>query len=221
MNISQKSFNLLFPEKHLANYEFKLKYSAKFSPYNANVKYTGNNLTFNLSKHWKPISSDIKIGLIQSLLLKLFKEKKSTINMDMYNIFMKKIHLAAPKTKSDPILEDSFNRVNNQYFYGLIEQPNLAWNNSNYKLGSYEYGSDTITITSNLKNQDKELLDYVMYHEILHKKHKFKSKNGRNHYHDKEFRQKEKKFPNSLIIEEKLKKLPRIRHKSRSFFRFF
>lgn len=221
MNLPQKSFTLLFPEKPLHNYEFKIKYSAKFNPYNANVKYTGNKLTFNLSKSWKSISSDIKIGLIQSLLLKIFKKKINTINIDMYNIFMKKIHIAAPKTKSHPILEASFNRVNNLYFYGLIEQPNLEWNNSNYKLGSYEYGSDTITISSTLKNTEKELLDYVMYHEILHKKHKFTSKHGRNLYHDKEFRKKEKSFPNSLIIEEKLKKLPRMHNKRRSFFRFF
>ncbi len=221
MNLPQKSFNLLFPEKSLENYEFKVKYSAKFKPYNANVKYRNNKFQFNLSKSWKSISPDIKIGLIQSLLIKIFKEKKTTINIDMYNIFMKKIHLAVPKTKSDPILEDSFNRVNNLYFYGLIEQPNLVWNNSTYKLGSYEYGSDTITISSNLKNAEKEILDYVMYHEILHKKHKFINKYGKNYYHTKEFKKKEKEFQNSHLIEEKLRKLPGKRPKRRSFFRFF
>ena len=221
MNLAQKSFQLLFPEKPLEKYEFKVKYSAKFNPYNANVKYRNNKFLFNLSKSWRSISPDIKIGLIQSLLLKIFKEKKQTINIDMYNIFMKKIHLAVPKTKSDPILEDSFNRVNNIYFYGLIEQPNLVWNNSTYKLGSYEYGSDTITISSALKNVEQEILDYVMYHEILHKKHKFISKYSRNYYHTKEFRKKEKSFPNSLIIEEKLKKLPQKSPRRRSLFRFF
>ncbi len=221
MNLAEKSFKELFPEKQSEKYEFKVKYSAKFKPYNANVKYRNNKFSFNLSKSWKPISKDIQIGLIQSLLLRIFKEKKKNINIDMYNIFMKKIHLAAPKTKSDPILENSFNRVNNDYFYGLIEKPNLVWNNSSYKLGSYEYGSDTITISSTLKNVDQELLDYVMYHEILHKKHKFISKYGRNHYHTKEFRKKEKEFKNSHIIEEKLKKLPKKHFKHPFLFRFF
>jgi len=220
MNLAEKSFKELFPEKQSDKYEFELKYSRKFRPYNANVKYRNDKFQFSLSKSWRTISHEIQIGLIQSLLLRIFKEKKNTINIDMYNIFMKKIHLAAPKTKSDPILDDSFNRVNNFYFYGLIEKPNLAWNNSSYKLGSYEYGSDTITISSTLKNADQELLDYVMYHEILHKKHKFTSKHGRNHYHDKEFRKKEKEFRNSHIIEERLKNLPKKRIKRRYFFRF-
>ena len=31
-------------------------------------------------------------------------------------------------------------------------------------LGSYEYGSDTITISSVLKEAPLEILDYIMYH---------------------------------------------------------
>lgn len=221
MNLPQKAFNQLFPEKPLHNYEFKVKYSGKFKAYNANVKYTKNKFQFNLSKTWKSISEDIKIGLIQSLLIKIFKSKKQTVNIDMYNIFMKKIHLAAPKTKTDPILEDSFDRVNNFYFYGLIEKPNLKWNNSRNTLGTYEYGTDTITISAYLKNADQELLDYVMYHEILHKKHKFTHKNGRTYHHTKEFRKKEKEFKNSHIIEEKLKRITKTPSKRPFFLRFF
>ena len=120
---------------------------------------------------------------------------------------MKKIHLAAPKTKSHPILEDSFNRVNNNYFYGLIEKPNLIWTNSTYKLGSYEYGSDTIMISKALKNADKEMLDYIMYHEMLHKKHKFTRKNNRSFHHTSKFKKDEREFENSKLIEKRLKNL--------------
>ena len=127
-----------------------------------------------MSKKWKTISKEIQIGLIQSLSLKIFKEKKKTTNIELYNIFMKKIHIAAPKIKFDPTLEKSFHKVNEKYFYGLIEKPNLVWGDfSLRKLGSYEYGSDTITISKVLQNQGF-LIDYIMYHELLHKKHKFK-----------------------------------------------
>jgi len=39
---------------------------------------------------------------------------------------------------------------------------------------------------------------------LLHKKHKFKTKNGRHHHHTSEFRKKEKEFPNAEQIEKKL-----------------
>jgi len=164
---------------------------------------------FNLSKDWKKISPEIQIGLIQELLIRILKEKnKKTINMELYNSFLKNIHIAIPKTKTDEILEESFNRVNETYFVGMVDLPNLKWgNDSTSKLGSYEYGSDTITISSIFKNAEQELLDYVMHHEMLHKKFKFQNKNGRNLHHSSEFKRTEEAFENRNLIEKKISKL--------------
>ena len=198
MSIIKDAFKRLYPDKEF-NYNEKLKYSAKFSDYNANVKYTGKKLEFGLSKKWKNVSKEIQIGLIQSLLNKVFNTKINTTNIDLYNIFIKRVHYTVEKTKSDPILEDSFNRVNRKYFYELIEKPNLKFGKNSFsKLGSYEYGSDTIVISNIFKNEP-ELLDYIMYHELLHKKHKFQNKNGRSYHHTAEFRKKEKQFEDPEI----------------------
>lgn len=217
MNIAEQAFRELFHEKNINDYEFKIKYSGKFKGYNANVRYKLNSYTFNLSKKWKSISKEIKIGLIQNLLLRIFKTKKTTTNIDLYNLFMKNVHISVPKTITNPILEKSFDRINEKYFYGLIEKPNLKFANSTSKLGSYDYGTDTITISRTL--EDQELMDYVMYHEILHKKHKFKEKKGRNYHHTKPFKTEEKKFENSKEIEEKLKRLTNKRKNLFSLFK--
>ncbi len=205
-----EAFQELYPEKEL-NYNISLKYSRKFKPYNANVKRYGNNLIFNLSRDWKKISKEIQIGLIQELMAKILHEKKSkTMNMELYNTFLKKIHIAIPKTKTDEILEESFNRVNDLYLNGMIDIPNLKWgSDSTSKLGSYEYGSDTITISTIFKNAEQKLLDYVMYHEMLHKKFKFESKNERTVHHSTEFRKMEAKFENRDLIEREISKLAR------------
>ena len=205
----KEAFQQLYPEKEL-KYSVSLKYSRKFKPYNANVKLYGNNLIFNLSKDWKKISKEIQIGLIQELMAKILKDKKKTMNMELYNLFMKNVHLAVPKTKTDEILEESFNNVNDSYFNGMLDKPNLQWGiDSTSKLGSYEYGSDTITISTIFKNGQKEFLDYVMYHEMLHKKFKFENKNGRNVHHSPEFRKMEAKFPEREAIEKEISKLAR------------
>jgi len=209
MNLPEQAFKQLFPEKE-PEHEFSISYTNRFKPYNANVKYTRTRINFNLSKKWRKVSKEIQIGLIQSLLLKIFKQKAHTPNIGLYNSFMRNIHIAIPKTSEDITLTNSFNRINNNYFYGLIEQPNLKWGtHSTSKLGSYEYGSDTISISKIFQDNNPMLLDYIMYHEALHKKHKFYSKNGRSHHHTSAFKKDEKAFPNSQILEKEISQLTR------------
>lgn len=206
----KEAFQQLYPEKEL-KYYVSLKYSRKFKPYNANVKLHGNNLMFNLSKDWKKISKEIQTGLIQELMAKILKDKSNkTMNIELYNLFMKNVHLAVPKTKIDTTLEQSFDRVNEAYFSGMLDKPNLQWgSDSTSKLGSYEYGSDAITISTIFRNSGQELLDYVMYHEMLHKKFKFENKNGRNLHHSNEFRKMEARFANRDLIEKEISRLAR------------
>jgi len=211
MNLIKQSFEQLFPKKE---FQFTpiIKYSKAFNNYNANIRlskvgFSKKIIELRISHKWGKIDEEIKIGLIQSLLLKLFKEKKTTLNIDFYNNFIKNIHIAIPKNHSSPLLKESFDRVNEEYFFNLIEMPNLKFNNAINKLGSYEYGSDTITISKHLANEPQEIIDYIMYHEMLHKKHKFKNKNNRNYHHTKTFRQQEKIFKNSQNIEKQLGKI--------------
>ena len=226
MNLIEKAFQELYPGQTL-DYNTRLIYSGRFRPYNANATLSATTFTMKLSKKWKNISEDIQIGLIQSLLIRFFKKlnksmpNKTTFNIDLYNNFIKNIHIAIPKTRSDPLLEDSFNRVNQRFFYSLIEKPNLRWGtHSVRKLGSYDYQSDEISISKIFQNAEQELLDYVMYHEMLHKKHKFKnSKTGKSYHHTAAFKKDEKAFPDSGDIEKKLTKLCRKQRIRRVFFR--
>ena len=50
MKLVEQAFNELFPEKNLENYELQIKYTDKFKPYNANVKFNRarNSFHFNL-----------------------------------------------------------------------------------------------------------------------------------------------------------------------------
>ena len=104
MSITEDAFTDLYNPKYLANYQLELKYNNRFKAYNANVRLNNNILTFNLSKRWKTVSREIQIGLIQELMLKIFKRRlkpktTKTINIEMYNVFIQKIHIAVPKTE--------------------------------------------------------------------------------------------------------------------------
>lgn len=213
MDFVQEAFERLYPGREF-NYDVKIRLTDHFKDYGANVKMRGNSIEFGLSKKWRGISREIKMGLIQELMLKLWghrnKKEINTTYIDLYNSFVRNIHIAIPKTETHPVLSESFERVNDKYFYGIVEKPNLVWgSNSKTHLGSYDYKRDTIKISmvfDKLVQTDPELLDFVMHHEILHKSHKFKSKLGNNRFHDKEFRRKERAFDNFDEVDRRLKK---------------
>lgn len=197
-----ESFADLYPEKQFP-FQPILKYSAKFKGFNANIKLRRDLLTVSMSKQWRQVSKDIQMGLIQDLMVRLLKDKRTTTNIQLYLSFMKNVHLVVPKTKTDPVLADAFNQLNQKFFDGLMETPNFEWMDGRRTVGLYEYGTDTILISRHLQHSP-QLLGYVMYHEMLHKKHKFASKPGRQCHHSKAFREEEAKFPNAQQLEREL-----------------
>ena len=194
-----------------------MRYSGRFKGYNANGRRYGSRFVFNLSKNWRRVDKSIQIGLIQELMGRLLKWKfktATTMNMELYHHFLRGVHISIPKTKVDPLLVECFVALNDQYFNGLLEVSNLCWGQKSYrKLGSYEFGTDTITISKALhpsvasNAKFPKLLEYVLYHEMLHKKHKFNSANGRSCSHTREFRDDEARFKDASLCENRLKHL--------------
>lgn len=206
MNLIDEAYNLLFGED--IRYETELLYTGRLKHYNSNAMLSGRLLTIKMAKDFRHVSREIQIGAIQSLLLRIFKKKQESLYIDLYNSFVKSLHLAVPKTESDPMLEESFKKVNERYFDGLIEQPNLRWTDSRAKFGSYNYKKDSIEISTMLEGES-QLIDYVMYHEILHKKHKFYVKGGRSYHHTSAFRKSEREFENASEVEKRLQSFGR------------
>ncbi|MBU0457296.1 MAG: hypothetical protein ABH824_06405 [Nanoarchaeota archaeon] len=207
MTIIQESYQRLFPEKEFF-YQTEIEYNRRLSNFNANIRLHKNKIKVNLNLQWKDIDKEIKIGLIQSLLLKIFKKRKNSANIDLYNNFIKNIPILTPKNKIDPTLEKSFHRVNERFFYNNLEKPNLAWgSDSRRKLASYNFHNDTITVSTLFIDVGSEILDYLMYHELLHKHIKFKHKNGRSSFHTKEFRKAESQYPNQNNIEKQINRI--------------
>jgi hypothetical protein len=218
MNLIEEAFNRLFPEKEF-KYQAELEYNLRLGDFNANISMRYGKITVHLNLQWKDIDEEIKIGLIQHLLLKIFKRKKTnTNNIELYNNFVKNIPILIPKTKSHPTLEQSFHRVNNQFFGDSIEQPNLQWGQHSFrKLASYNFHNDTITVSTIFEDSRDEVLDYLMYHELLHKYHKFKNKGGRSAFHTREFKEAEELYPYQKEIEKELTQIIRNKKRKKTF----
>lgn len=220
MSMIEQAFRELYPGREF-NYQARLKYSGKFSPYNANIKLHSNQLQINLSRTWKGVDTQILSGLVQDLLMKVFGDKRLTLNVQLYNTFIKSLHMSISKENVDPMLKRSFDRVNEQFFSGTIEMPNLIWGVfSRRKLASYNFHTDTISVSRLFQEHGTELLDYVMYHELLHKVMKFRVSESGHSYHTLDFRRAERAYPNSIELEKRIRNLP-YQPKQKRFFSWF
>jgi len=204
MSVLARAFVGLWPDKP---FEFVpiVEYSGRLKGYHARIERRGKIISLILSKQWQGVAQDIQVGLAQDLLVRLFKEKAHTTAMDLYHHFLRGVAAVVPKTKSNPLLQESFRRVNGLYFGSMVDEPNLVLSDGTRTLGTYDYGTDTIRITEFLLDKPS-LLDFVMYHEILHKCHKYHAKNGRTHHHTAMFREAERAYPNASLLEEELAK---------------
>ncbi len=221
MDLIEESYRRLFPDKAFF-YETKLEYNRRLGNFNANILKRNNQLSVHLNLQWKDIDKEIKIGLIQHLLLRAFKLRKNTPNLELYHNFIRNIPILTPKTKTNPLLETSFRRVNENFFFGQLEQPNLEWGQAAFrKLASYNFHDDTITVSNIFRGEKEELLDYLMYHEMLHKHYQFRSRNGRSAFHTREFREAEKLFPDYQGMEGEINRIIRSKRKPRSWWELF
>jgi hypothetical protein len=95
-------------------------------------------------------------------------------------------------------LEESFHRVNAAYFLGRMPRPNLVWSRAPtvQTFGHYQPSRDVVMLSLSLDQPavPSLLVDYLMYHELLHKKHGTTVVNGHRLVHTPTFREDELKF---------------------------
>ncbi|HZS08590.1 MAG TPA: M48 family peptidase [Blastocatellia bacterium] len=95
-------------------------------------------------------------------------------------------------------LNKVFNRLNRRYFNGELHKPVLSWSLRRSKriLGHHDSVHDAIIISRSLDQADvpEYLVEYVMYHEMLHIKHRPRLINGRRIFHTNNFRSDEQRF---------------------------
>ncbi len=95
-------------------------------------------------------------------------------------------------------LEELFATINQEYFSGQMIKPRLVWSGilSSRKLGHYERTRDRIVMSQILDDNriPRCVVEFVLYHELLHKHHGIKWVNGRCLVHTREFRYSEGKF---------------------------
>ena len=95
-------------------------------------------------------------------------------------------------------LEKIFHKLNLIYFQNSVSKPTLTWSaRRTYRiLGHHDATHETIVISKSLddKNVPKFVVEFVIFHEMLHVFYPTEHRNGRRYNHTARFRRDEKKF---------------------------
>jgi hypothetical protein len=96
-------------------------------------------------------------------------------------------------------LDKMFQRLNRRYFDGRLEKPTLTWSQRRTRriLGHHDAAHSTIVVSRTLDAGDvpEWFVEYVLYHEMLHIKHRARLIKGRLYRHTNAFRAEEQRFP--------------------------
>ena len=96
-------------------------------------------------------------------------------------------------------LEGIFQELNARFFHGLLGMPVLGWSRSRSRtmLGHFDSAHNTITISRLFDSQavPRYVLEYLMYHEMLHLRYPVVHCAGRRRVHPAELLRDEQLFP--------------------------
>jgi len=96
-------------------------------------------------------------------------------------------------------LEEMFTRLNAVYFRGELPRPRLTWSTRSNRrvLGTYAPASDTIMLSRGLLSPEIPgyVVEFVLYHEMLHKALGTTLSGGKRRSHTTEFNRLEEQFP--------------------------
>jgi len=95
-------------------------------------------------------------------------------------------------------LTAAFDRVNAAYFKGGMSRPHLVWSRTfaARKFGHYDHAHDTVMVNMVLdgKPMPEFAVDFIVYHELLHKQLGIIWQSNRMAAHTPEFRERERAF---------------------------
>src|SRR5438093_6544254 len=95
-------------------------------------------------------------------------------------------------------LEAVFEELNVRFFYGLLARPQMSWSTerARNRLGHYDPAHNAIIVSRVFDDPriPRFLVEYIVYHEMLHLKHPVKLRGSRRCVHPAEFQAEERLF---------------------------
>lgn len=188
----------------------------QFYPYaglKSTIKIANGMTLIRLSDILKGAPQKVLESLIHILIARASRKQPSEEHLSIYNQYtfredVESRHAHARVARSRKVLVGPvgqchdlnviFRRVNRRYFGGELEKPVLSWSpkRSRSQLGYHDRHLNLVVLSRWLdkKSVPDMVLDYIMYHELLHIVVPPEPRNGRRVVHSREFKRREQEY---------------------------
>jgi predicted metal-dependent hydrolase len=223
VEIFQESYDKLRPGTPFP--ELKVEFFA-FANVNNTIRLRDGKLLVRLSDLLEGAPEGILRAIAHILLAKMYRKPIDRSSAARYRRYvgsheiMRKAHLVRQmrgrKLLRSPRghfydLDSIFEELNMRFFYGLMARPRMSWSQTKTRriLGHYDPAHNAIIISRIFDHPavPRYVLEYIVYHEMLHLKHPVKLRGSRRCVHSAEFQAEEKLFPRAVDANAFLKRL--------------
>jgi len=223
LEIFQKAYNELRPGSSLP--ELKIEFFA-FTNVNNTIRLRNGRLLVRLSDLLEGAPPSVLRAIAHILLAKMYRRPIDRGQATRYRRYVashdivRKAHLVRQmrgRKRLRPArghvydLDAIFEELNTRFFHGLMARPRMSWSHTKTRriLGHYDPAHNAIIISRIFDHftVPRYVVEYIVYHEMLHLKHPVKLRGSRRCVHPAEFQAEEKLFPHAAQANAFLKRL--------------
>ena len=223
LEIFQESYRELRPGSSIP--ELKIEFFA-FANVNNTIRLRQGRLLVRLSDLLEGAPDGVLRAIAHILLAKMYRQPIDRRHSARYRKYVasheivRKTHLVRQIRGRKRLgsargvfydLVAVFEDLNTRFFHGLMARPRLSWSQTRTRriLGHYDPAHNAIIISRVFDHPavPAYVLEYIVYHEMLHLKHPVKLRGSRRCVHSAEFQAEEKLFPRVAEANAFLKRL--------------
>ena len=211
LEMAKRIFELLKPRTAMPAVRVEFR---PFTNLNSRIRLREGRLVVGISDLLRDAPSPVIESLLWILLAKLYRRPIPAESQQCYREYVNREELrqdlgtmrqargrkqiAAPAGVCFDLVE-VFETVNQQHFAGVVSRPQLGWSPQRARtlLGHYDPHHHAIVLSRLLDHPrvPRLVVDFVMYHEMLHIQIPVVQRGARRSIHPPEFRAAERQFP--------------------------
>jgi hypothetical protein len=210
-NLFQQTYRELRPRAPIP--EFRVEFYA-FANVNSTIRLRDGVVHVRISDLLEGAPESVIEAIAHILLAKMYRRPIESLHAVRYRRYVSshditaKAHLVRQVRGRKRIdsaqgqaydLDEVFEALNRQFFYGLLARPQMTWSRSHarHSLAHYDPAHNAIVVSRVFDHVrvPRCAVEYIVYHEMLHLKHPVKLRGSRRCVHGPEFQAEEKLFP--------------------------
>ena len=223
LEIFQETYSELCPASAIP--ELKIEFFA-FANVNNTIRLRNGKLLVRLSDLLEGAPDAVLRAIAHILLAKMYRRPIDRAHAVRYRKYVashdivRKAHLVRQMRGRKRLrsargrfydLDEVFEKLNTRFFHGLLARPQMSWSQTRTRriLGHYDPAHNAIIISRIFDHfaVPAYVLEYIVYHEMLHLKHPVRLRGSRRCVHSSEFQAEEKLFPRVAEANAFLKRL--------------